>query len=61
MLTSLKRSARRLVSEVAAYVDKSVLAYNAGELTAVEAAKGYVSELQKRALDRCLQVHGGYG
>src|ERR1700688_4023560 len=34
------RSARRLVSEVAAYVDKSVLAFNAGELTAVEAAKG---------------------
>jgi alkylation response protein AidB-like acyl-CoA dehydrogenase len=46
-----------------AYVDKSVLAFNAGELTAVEAAKGkwYVSELQKRVLDRCLQLHGGYG
>jgi alkylation response protein AidB-like acyl-CoA dehydrogenase len=46
-----------------AYVDKSVLAYNAGELTAVDAAKGkwYVSELQKRVIDRCLQLHGGYG
>jgi alkylation response protein AidB-like acyl-CoA dehydrogenase len=46
-----------------AYVDKSVLAFNAAELTAVEAAKGkwYVSELQKRVLDRCLQLHGGYG
>ena len=46
-----------------AYVDKSVLAFNAGELTPVDAAKGkwYVSELQKRVVDRCLQLHGGYG
>jgi len=46
-----------------AYVDKSVLAFNAGELSAVDAAKGkwYVSELQKSVIDRCLQLHGGYG
>jgi len=46
-----------------AYVDRSALAYNAGVLTPVEAAKGkwYVSELQKRVIDRCLQLHGGYG
>ena len=46
-----------------AYVDKSVLAFNAGELTPTEAAKGkwYISELQKTVLDRCLQLHGGYG
>jgi alkylation response protein AidB-like acyl-CoA dehydrogenase len=46
-----------------AYADKSVLAFNRGELTAVDAAKGkwYVSELQKRVIDRCLQLHGGYG
>lgn len=46
-----------------AYVDKSVMAYNAGELTATDAAKGkwFVSELQKRVVDRCLQLHGGYG
>jgi len=46
-----------------AYADKSVLAFNKGELTAVDAAKGkwYVSELQKRVIDRCLQLHGGYG
>ena len=46
-----------------AYVDRSALAYNAGTLTPVEAAKGkwYVSELQKRVVDRCLQLHGGYG
>jgi alkylation response protein AidB-like acyl-CoA dehydrogenase len=46
-----------------AYVDQSVLSYNAGELTDVDAAKGkwFVSELQKRVVDRCLQLHGGYG
>jgi alkylation response protein AidB-like acyl-CoA dehydrogenase len=45
------------------YVDKSVLAYNAGTLTPVDAAKGkwWVSELQKRVMDTCLQLHGGYG
>ncbi|WP_280341950.1 acyl-CoA dehydrogenase family protein [Nocardia neocaledoniensis] len=46
-----------------AYVDRSVLAYNAGELDPIDAAKGkwYLSELQKRVVDRCLQLHGGYG
>ncbi|WP_183093169.1 acyl-CoA dehydrogenase family protein [Nocardioides stalactiti] len=46
-----------------AYVDASVVAFNAGNLTPVEAAKGkwYVSELMKRVVDRCLQLHGGYG
>lgn len=46
-----------------AYTDQSVLAYNAGELSPVDAAKGkwYLSELQKRVIDRCLQLHGGYG
>ncbi len=46
-----------------AYADQSVLAYNAGELSPVDAAKGkwFVSELQKRVIDRCLQLHGGYG
>ncbi len=45
------------------YVDRSVLAYNTGTLTPVDAAKGkwYISELQKRVIDRCLQLHGGYG
>lgn len=48
---------------VEAYVDASVIAYNAGELTPTDAAKGkwFVSELQKRVIDRCLQLHGGYG
>jgi alkylation response protein AidB-like acyl-CoA dehydrogenase len=46
-----------------AFVDKSVLARNAGELTAEEAAMGkwWASELQGRAVDLCLQLHGGYG
>ncbi len=46
-----------------AYVDRSVLAYNAGDLSPTDAAKGkwYISELQKRVVDRCLQLHGGYG
>jgi alkylation response protein AidB-like acyl-CoA dehydrogenase len=46
-----------------AYMDQSVRAYNEGRLTAIDAAKGkwYVSELQKRVVDRCLQLHGGYG
>jgi len=45
------------------YVDRSVLAYNAGKLSPVDAAKGkwYISELQKRVIDKCLQLHGGYG
>lgn len=45
------------------YLDKSVLAFNAGELTAVDAAKGkwWITELQKSVIDRCLQLHGGYG
>ncbi|MFF7647175.1 acyl-CoA dehydrogenase family protein [Streptomyces canus] len=46
-----------------AYVDRMVLAFNADKLTAVDAAKGkwYVSELQKRVMDTCVQLHGGYG
>jgi alkylation response protein AidB-like acyl-CoA dehydrogenase len=46
-----------------AYAHNSVLAFNAGDLTPVDAAKGkwYITELQKRVIDRCLQLHGGYG
>jgi alkylation response protein AidB-like acyl-CoA dehydrogenase len=46
-----------------AYVDKMVLAYNAGGVDQVDAAKGkyYLSELQKSVVDRCLQFFGGYG
>ncbi|HEY2556590.1 MAG TPA: acyl-CoA dehydrogenase family protein [Diaminobutyricibacter sp.] len=46
-----------------AYVDKSVLAYNVDELTPTDAGKGkwYLTDLEKRVIDRCLQLHGGYG
>jgi alkylation response protein AidB-like acyl-CoA dehydrogenase len=45
------------------YVDKAVLALNAGELTVQDAAmaKWWVTELQKRVVDQCVQLHGGYG
>ncbi|WP_406359158.1 acyl-CoA dehydrogenase family protein [Streptomyces sp. NBC_00658] len=45
------------------YLDQCVLAANAGELTAQEAAglKWWTSEIQWEILDRCLQLHGGYG
>ncbi|GAA4994861.1 acyl-CoA dehydrogenase family protein [Yinghuangia aomiensis] len=46
-----------------AYVDSAILALNAGTLTAVDAAKAkwWASELQRKVVDRCLQLHGGYG
>jgi alkylation response protein AidB-like acyl-CoA dehydrogenase len=45
------------------YADRCVLAHNAGELTAEEAAvaKWWCTELQNRVVDQCLQLHGGYG
>ncbi|MFJ9543963.1 acyl-CoA dehydrogenase family protein [Streptomyces sp. NPDC101225] len=46
-----------------AFVDKAILAYNEGVLTAVDAAKAkwWATDVQNRAVDRCLQLHGGYG
>ena len=45
------------------YVDRCIMAVNAGELTAEEAAgaKWWATEPQWRIIDRCLQLHGGYG
>ncbi len=45
------------------FVDRCVMALNEGALTAEEAAmaKWWCTELQKRTVDRCLQLHGGYG
>jgi alkylation response protein AidB-like acyl-CoA dehydrogenase len=45
------------------YIDRAVLALNAGELTAEEAAmaKWWCTEMQKRVIDTCVQLHGGYG
>jgi alkylation response protein AidB-like acyl-CoA dehydrogenase len=46
-----------------AYLDKAVRALDAGTLTAVDAAKAkwWATELQRRVVDRCVQLHGGYG
>ena len=45
------------------YIDDAVLRLNAGTLTAVDAAKAkwWATEMHKRAVDRCVQLFGGYG
>ncbi|MEA2211089.1 MAG: hypothetical protein QOF83_1037 [Solirubrobacteraceae bacterium] len=45
------------------FCDQAVLALNAGELSAQDAAmaKWWSTELQGRVIDRCVQLHGGYG
>jgi alkylation response protein AidB-like acyl-CoA dehydrogenase len=45
------------------YVDRCAQALNEGELSAEDAAmaKWWCTELQGRVVDRCLQLHGGYG
>jgi alkylation response protein AidB-like acyl-CoA dehydrogenase len=46
-----------------AYLDRCVLALNDDDLSPEDAAKAkwWATELQGRAVDRCLQLHGGYG
>jgi alkylation response protein AidB-like acyl-CoA dehydrogenase len=46
-----------------AYIDRCVERLSAAELDAADAAKAkyYCTELQGRVMDRCLQLHGGYG
>ncbi|MEW2554128.1 acyl-CoA dehydrogenase family protein [Streptomyces zhihengii] len=46
-----------------AFLDRCIADHAKGELDAVHAsmAKWWATELQKRAADRCLQLHGGYG
>jgi alkylation response protein AidB-like acyl-CoA dehydrogenase len=45
------------------FCDQAVLALNAGTLTPEDAAKAkwWCTELQGRVMDRCVQLHGGYG
>jgi alkylation response protein AidB-like acyl-CoA dehydrogenase len=45
------------------FVDRCVLELNDGALSPVDAAKAkwWVTELQGRTMDACLQLHGGYG
>jgi alkylation response protein AidB-like acyl-CoA dehydrogenase len=46
-----------------AYVDRCIDGLNEGTLTAEAAAvaKWWCTEVQARVIDRCLQLHGGYG
>ena len=46
-----------------AFVDRCVDRLSTGELDAADAskAKWWCTELQGRIVDRCLQLHGGYG
>jgi alkylation response protein AidB-like acyl-CoA dehydrogenase len=45
------------------YLDKQISEHNAGRLSATDAAmsKWWTTELQKRVVDACVQLHGGYG
>jgi alkylation response protein AidB-like acyl-CoA dehydrogenase len=56
----------KLWTEVAAarsYLDSAIVAQAGKELGAEEAAglKAHTTELHWRVVDRCLQLHGGYG
>jgi alkylation response protein AidB-like acyl-CoA dehydrogenase len=46
-----------------AFVDQCVRALSDGELTVEDAAKAkwWCTELQGRVIDKCVQLHGGYG
>ncbi|MER7083631.1 long-chain-acyl-CoA dehydrogenase [Saccharopolyspora kobensis] len=46
-----------------ALLDRALDEHDAGELSAADAAKVkvYCTELQSTVVDRCLQLHGGYG
>jgi alkylation response protein AidB-like acyl-CoA dehydrogenase len=51
------------VSIAETYLEKAILEHNVGRFTVEDAAmaKWWTTELQKRVVDRCLQLHGGYG
>jgi len=51
------------VDAAEAVVDRAMLAYADGELDAAGAAKAklFATEVCSRVVDRCLQLHGGYG
>jgi acyl-CoA dehydrogenase len=51
------------VDAAQAVADRALEAHDAGELTAAEAAsaKLFCTEVADRVIDRCLQLHGGYG
>jgi alkylation response protein AidB-like acyl-CoA dehydrogenase len=45
------------------FVDRCIEELNAGELSPEDAAmaKWWTSDLQKKVIDQCVQLHGGYG
>ncbi|GAC1328981.1 MAG: acyl-CoA dehydrogenase family protein [Mycobacteriales bacterium] len=45
------------------YLEKAILEHNEGRFTVQDAAmsKWWTTELQKRVVDQCVQLHGGYG
>ncbi|MEI2715007.1 MAG: acyl-CoA dehydrogenase family protein [Nocardioides sp.] len=51
------------VDAAEAVVDRALEAHDAGDLTPAEAAsaKLFCTEVAHRVIDRCLQLHGGYG
>ena len=51
------------VDAAQAVADRALEAHDVGELTAAEAAsaKLFCTEVASRVIDRCLQLHGGYG
>ncbi|MCA9949703.1 MAG: acyl-CoA dehydrogenase family protein [Anaerolineales bacterium] len=62
--TRFKLAEMKTETEIArVFVDRCIMELNAGKLTAEEAAmaKWWTTELQKRLVDQCLQLHGGYG
>lgn len=54
---------RTAIDVAQAYVDQCIVALNADELSAAEAAaaKYWCTELQNSVTDKCLQLFGGYG
>jgi alkylation response protein AidB-like acyl-CoA dehydrogenase len=51
------------VSIAETFIDRAILEHNAGRFDVKDAAmaKWWTTELQKRVVDQCLQLHGGYG
>jgi alkylation response protein AidB-like acyl-CoA dehydrogenase len=51
------------VSIAEVFLEKAILEHNAGRFTVADAAKAkwWTTELQKRVVDQCVQLHGGYG
>ncbi|MDP9181392.1 MAG: acyl-CoA dehydrogenase, partial [Actinomycetota bacterium] len=45
------------------FLDRAILQHNEGQFEVKDAAmaKWWTTELQKKVVDRCVQLHGGYG